>query len=219
MSEAAVYIHLIVEGQTEQDFVRKILQPEFAHKEIYLTASTLGKIGGNVKFEKLKRDLALVQKSCYISTMFDFFRIDSQWPGMDKINALKQSKTQLQPEAKAKILEDATAQKIAQERFIPHIQMHEFETLLFSEPCAWRAFSTSAVDHIQDIVKQYPDPEAINDGGETAPSKRITNKFSGYSKRIHGINIAKQIGLAAMRKKCSHFNQWLTQLESLKPLS
>jgi hypothetical protein len=222
MSDTDTWIRLIVEGPTERDFVDALLKPEFAYKGIYVTASTLGKTGGNVNFERLKKDVMHClkeQSNCYVSTMFDFFRIDSEWPGMDKIVKLKASKTKLIPEAKAKILEDATAEKIAQARFIPHIQMHEFETLLYSEPEAWREFSISAVDFIQGIANQYPDPEEINDGGETSPSKRVTSKFKGYSKRIHGINIAKQIGLPTMRKKCSHFNQWLTQLESLKPLS
>ncbi len=73
MSEAAVYIHLIVEGQTEQDFVLNILKPEFEGKKIYFSASTLGKKGGNVKFETLKKDFFSVRKKCYVSTMFDFF--------------------------------------------------------------------------------------------------------------------------------------------------
>ncbi len=138
---------------------------------------------------------------------------------MDKIDKLKGSKTKLTPKEKAGILEDATAEKIAQEHFIPHIQMHEFETLLYSEPSAWSEFSTSAVNFIQGIADKYPDPEEINDGEETSPSKRIIGKFRTYSKRLNGIQIANQIGLLTMRKKCSHFDEWLTKLEDLKPLS
>lgn len=220
MSSDWVLIHLIVEGQTEKRFVTELLKNEFECQNIHLTVSLLGKNGGNIKFQRLKEHLGTVkQKDCHISTMFDFFRIDSEWPGKAEIIKLEKSKMQLTPEEKAEILEKATAEKIKDKRFIPHIQMHEFESLLFSEPEAWREFSSSAVDYIQGIVKAYPDPETINDGGETAPSKRLLKNVKQYDKIVDGISIAKEIGLPTMRKKCSHFNQWLTRLESLKPLS
>ncbi len=219
MSDTSIQIHLIVEGQTEQSFVDKILKPEFDHKGIYITASLLGKTGGDIKFQRLTTHLRHFRAPSYVSTMFDFFRIDSQWPGQAEIIKLEESRTQLTPEGKAKILEDATAKKIDREHFIPHIQMYEFEALLFSDPEAWREVSAPAVDYIQGIVNKYSDPEAINDGAETAPSKRLLKNIMGYQKVVYGINIAQKIGLARMREKCSHFNQWLTKLEDLKPLS
>ncbi|SHM81708.1 DUF4276 family protein [Chitinophaga sp. CF418] len=51
---------------------------------------------------------------------------------------------------------------------------------------------------------------------QTAPSKRILDLCDSYDKIDDGILILKEIGLAKLRKECSHFNQWLTTLEQLK---
>jgi hypothetical protein len=57
----------------------------------------------------------------------------------------------------------------------------------------------------------------INDGEETAPSKRIGKEIPDYlgAKPTAGPIIAGKIGLETMRMKCPHFNEWLTKLENL----
>ena len=58
-------------------------------------------------------------------------------------------------------------------------------------------------------------PELINDGAETAPSKRILKQIPEYDKVTAGWTVAEQIGLTTLRHKCPHFNDWLTRLEQL----
>ena len=80
MSSVTVYV--IVEGQTERTFVRDVLAPEMALKKIYPLPVLTGKPGhkgGNVQFDRVKGEIGtfLKQRSdTYISTMFDYFRID-----------------------------------------------------------------------------------------------------------------------------------------------
>jgi len=84
---SSVEIYIVVEGRTEQTFVRDVLAPWIAHKGIYLHSASIGKPGhkgGDVRFERSIVDIGnfLKQRSdTYISTMFDYFRIDVNWPG------------------------------------------------------------------------------------------------------------------------------------------
>lgn len=55
-----IHVYIIVEGQTEQTFIRDVLAPEMANKGIYLYPSLIGipgRKGGGVNFERAKRDI------------------------------------------------------------------------------------------------------------------------------------------------------------------
>jgi hypothetical protein len=104
--------------------------------------------------------------------------------------------------------------------FGPHIQLHEYEAYLFSDPRCFEyldAGRTKEIEALQAIASQYQTPELINDGQQTAPSKRIMAQFPDYgkAKSIFGPLLAEQIGLQVIRSKCSHFHKWLLRLESL----
>jgi hypothetical protein len=65
-------------------------------------------------------------------------------------------------------------------------------------------------------VRQYKTPEAINNHPNTAPSKILARLSKGnFFKIVNGIDIAKVIGIEAMRKKCPLFNAWLQKLEDI----
>ena len=55
-------------------------------------------------------------------------------------------------------------------------------------------------------------PEELNDGQATAPSKRILKQYTGYEKVDDGFLLAQEIGIEQMRKSCPHFNDWVTKL-------
>lgn len=83
-------------------------------------------------------------------------------------------------------------------QFIPYIQQHEFEALLFSDPSAFAAANPgepSIVGRLTQILAQFANPEDIDNGPEIAPSKRI--------------------GLSAMRRECPGFDRWVSRLEAL----
>ncbi len=128
-----VEIYIVVEGQTEQTFVREVLAPRMAHKGIYLYPSLAGKPGhkGGNNFDRAKKDIGSFLKqrnNTYVSTMFDYFRIDSKWPGRSEVNRKIQKGASLTAIDKAEILEVATADEIAKDfsghdvksRFIPY---------------------------------------------------------------------------------------------------
>lgn len=226
MSRADLFI--VVEGPTERTFVRDILAPTLATIGVYAQATLIGKKGGNVTFERARKDIGnfLKQRSdTYISTMFDYFRIDSKWPGKEIVFEKINSGTSLASTEKADILENAMFDKIVEEfatqgakkRFIPYIEMHEFEALLFSDPQTLANNLGVRLSKIQEALGANG-PEDINDDPDKAPSKRLEALEPEYRKIARGNTIAKAIGIPTMREKCPHFDSWLTKLENLTKL-
>ena len=67
-----------------------------------------------------------------------------------------------------------------------------------------------------EICNAFETPEHINDSPLTAPSKRLFTIYDqAYQKTLHGSIVASEIGLAAIRRECQHFDAWLTKLENL----
>ncbi|MBE0469032.1 MAG: DUF4276 family protein [Methyloprofundus sp.] len=227
MSNIIVYI--IVEGKTEQTFVRDVLAPYMAVKGVCLSAIRIGvpgHKGGNVKFERAHKDIKrlLQQRSdIYISTMFDYFRIDSDWPGQAAVNTKIKAGTALSVIDKASILETVTLNEMIAllpeddiaKRFIPYIEMHEFEALLFSDAAILAEKIKGSINQIQSILADYNGPEDINSDPSKAPSKRLEKLMIGYKKVIMGKVISESIGIARIRQQCLHFDCWLQRLEKL----
>ena len=149
--------------------------------------------------------------------MFDYYGMPASWPQRE---AARQLPFLERPVA----IERAILADVAGElgggfntaRFIPYVQMHEFEALLFSDPKLLADGLDLANDsETRRIKDQFQSPEEIDDSKQTAPSKRIIALNPGYSKVTDGILISQRIGLNEMRAQCSHFNEWLGKLEAL----
>jgi hypothetical protein len=72
-----------------------------------------------------------------------------------------------------------------------------------------------ALSSLKSIIDSYPNPELINDGPETAPSKRLKNLILGYDKPLYGAYIALENGLNSVIDKCPRFRSWLQKLEGM----
>ncbi len=226
----SINIYIVVEGQTEQTFVRDVLAPYMSYKGIYLNPALIGKPGhkgGNIHFARAEKDIGnfLKQRNdTYVSTMFDYFRIDSMWPGRSEVGRQIQNGTVLTAIQKAEMLETATHNKIvralshcnSKERFIPYIEMHEFEALLFSDADILAEKNQMDISQIRRIIEAYENPEEINDDPAKTPSKQLKTLNSGYRKVAMGKMISEAIGIQVIRRQCPHFNNWLERLENLK---
>lgn len=209
-------IGITVEGYSEQKFCNGLLRDyvyQRTQNDIYatpvLTNSKLRTRGGNVNWAKLKFQIEtkLKQNPAQIQTMmFDLYALDSSFPGYN--NALKGLE-------KAAQIEQAIAKELNTPNFIPYIQVHEFETLLFSNPQIMnqklRLNSGKDLDFEAELVG-LNNPEELNDGQATAPSKRILKQYRGYEKVDDGFLLAQEIGIEQMRQSCPHFNEWVTKL-------
>lgn len=97
---------------------------------------------------------------------------------------------------------------------LPYIQRHEFETLLFSNMDGFEALvdDEKALSQLKNIEREYPNPEDINGGTETAPSKRLGQIFN-YEKAADSLLALSVIPIETIRAKCPRFNRWVSQLE------
>lgn len=117
-------------------------------------------------------------------------------------------------------LERALFDDIRDARLIPYIQLHEFEALLFSDisKLAWfYSADRRGIADLQKIRAGFPSPEDIDDGENSAPSKRIRRYVASYEKVVAGPGTAQAIGILKMKAECPHFSDWVTKLERLRP--
>lgn len=221
-------IKIIVEGQTEESFIDKVLAPALWHREIYLTPIILGvpgHKGGNVNYARVKKDILLHLRqdpAAYCSTMLDLYALGDGFPGVPPPPHL----TGLQ---KASVRELAIYQDIVASapetrpdlRFYPYLQVHEYEGLLFSDPDAFaRGLGQQVLSgRLRAIRDAFATPEDINDDPQSAPSKRVLAVYGSYRKVIEGTVAAQEVGVATMRQQCPHFHQWVSRLETATPLN
>ncbi|AJB67577.1 DUF4276 family protein [Acinetobacter baumannii] len=219
-----VRVHIICEGQTEETFINEVLMPEFSKKDIYLYPALIGRPGhkgGNVKYSRMKTDIEnrLNDKEAYCTTFFDFYGLDSNFPGKEialRHNSLSSKKQILEDQFVQKLIHDIGENHLR--RFIPYVQMYEFEGLLFSDSEAIASNLGINLASVERILTEFDTPEHINNSPQTAPSKRLQALSSSYDKVFLGSLIALDVGIAKMREKCAGFDNWLTQIEQLTPI-
>jgi hypothetical protein len=67
---------------------------------------------------------------------------------------------------------------------------------------------------LKRIIKDFNNPEEINDDPNSTPSKRIQALNNGYRKVAMGKTVSEAIGIQTIRRQCPHFNTWLNKLEN-----
>lgn len=215
----------IVEGKTEQIFIETILAPYIGTKNIGIRATQVskpGQKGGDVRFSRVKRDLALHLKQrtdTYVTTFIDYYGT-KEWPGLDLVSQ------QASPAQIADTINNATRTQVVslfpeqetERRFIPFVAVHEFEALLFSDPGILAGQLGINESKVATVISQFGSPEAINNDPLTAPSKRLDawSPNGKFLKTTMGVTIAKAIGIKKIRSKCPLFNKWLENFEEIQ---
>jgi hypothetical protein len=232
-----IRLNMIVEGQTEETFVRDILAEHLFPFQVYPSARMVetgrkrilgaregGKRvfrGGMTTYQKARKDICRWIKQeegsrqVYVTTMFDLYALPEDFPGFWEAMA------NATPELRVEALEDAFRKDIDFPRFMPYIQLHEFEALVLAAPATiapqfQMRESNRAIKDLVKLVESCP-PEEIDDGEQTAPSKRIIRLIPEYAgvKSSAGPQIVQAIGLRKIRGMCPHFDRWVSQLEGL----
>ncbi len=211
-------LHLLVEGQTEETFVRELLAPHYAAAGLFMTAiivrTSPGHKGGITSYGKVRSHLIRLCRQdgkAAVSTLLDLYALPGDFPG----KSAAAYPTQGSGRQKAEFIEADWARDIDEPNFIPHLMVHEFEALLFAGPERFGDWTDDrgVIAKMTAIARESQSPEDINDGPATAPSKRILGMMPGYKKTLHGPLIAAEIGLDVLRQACPHFNAWLARLE------
>jgi uncharacterized protein DUF4276 len=223
-------IWFIVEGQTERGFVDQVLREHLSGTGLSVHPSLFGKSGkqgGVPPWRKARKDILSVLKGGrYCTTMLDYYGMPCDWPG--RADAASRPFSE-----RAQCVEDAVMEDITKElgtsfnpaQFIPYVQMHEYEALLFSDVSELAAHladveeqtsSSAFEDRLREVLKDRGEPEAINDNHDTCPSRRIMRMAGKYGKVAGGLTVAKRIGIPTMRSECPHFAEWIGKLEKLR---
>jgi hypothetical protein len=222
-----IRVRIVVEGQTEESFVNQVLAPALWPREIYLTPTLIGPPGhrgGNANYARVKKDVLLQLKqdrTAYCSTMLDFYGLGGGFPGTPLPRNLpgRDTAVRIEQAVKADIVAEIPDLR-PDIRFIPYLQLHEYEGLLFADPAAF-AEGIGQPDlsgQFEAIRRAFDTPEDINDGPNTAPSKRVIRIYPSYRKVLDGTVAAQLIGVLAMRQECPHFRAWMETFEGLAPL-
>lgn len=211
-------LYVFCEGPTEQGFCDKMLFPHLfpqCDREIHTIKIAHSKHhgivrrGGVGKYASLRRDItnnlnSRKERDVCFTTLIDLYGLPAEFPGKADL-----TRNPNDPRAYATALERAFGTDIDDIRFIPHLQLHEYEAMLFADPEAFRWVDNcdNTIAQLHQIAAAFPTPEHIDDGLPTAPSKRIIDLLPRYAdlKVTAGPDIAALIGLDAIRGKCPHF--------------
>jgi hypothetical protein len=223
-----VRLYLFAEGRTEEIFADTLLKDHLADYGVFLHPPTRiaharrrGKAhrGGGRNYQPMKDDILrfIAQEKAgnvFFTTMIDLYAIHPGFPRLSESEAFRHS-----PLQRVEFLERAFADDVGDRRFVPYIQLHEYEAYLFSSPNWFSYFydREKEIAALQAIADSHPTPELIDDGPNSAPSKRIITQIPEYelAKPLIGPQLAVLIGLDVIRAKCPHFNSWLSRLETL----
>lgn len=218
-------IIIICEGPTEREFCNTILAPYFEPMGIYLNAPLIKHShGGIVPWLQLLKQIDIhlrTEKSAYVTTLIDYYGIIQkhgfpQWEESQSFPNINERVASIEQGMKASVEEKLCF------RFIPYIQLHEFEGLLFSKIDVFERVIPKddlvGLEELQQTAVTFDNPEMINNSRETSPSHRLERIVKGYDKVLYGNYLAEAIGLNIIRERCPRFNHWIETLMTVKEL-
>lgn len=213
---------VLVEGQTEEAVVEQVLRPYLEGHGIWLIPTLLRTKrtkmgpdfkGGITSYSRASNDLSRLlmdRDAALVTTMIDLYALPKDFPGWKDVPPIG-------GRARATHLETAWKTAVGHPRFDPHLMLHETEALIFSDPMACDLVfpDPSHRRALSDVREVFTSPEDIDEGPDTAPSKRILGVDPTYQKVSFGPLAIEQIGLAKIRSECPHFDQWLRRIEAV----
>ena len=222
-------LYLFAEGRTEQTFAHTVLAPHLAGCEVFMNKPILiahahkkhrTHRGGGGNFRAMQNDVVRFLKQdsapgAFFTSMIDLYALHGGFPGAEEAERYRND-----PYRRVEILEESWARETNDPRFIPHIQLHEYEAYLFSDISILLRYyggQERAIGKLAEVADGLDSPELIDDGPHTAPSKRIIQHLPRYEsdKSTVGVQAAAELGLPRIRRRCPHFDGWLDRLQKL----
>jgi hypothetical protein len=211
---------VLAEGQTEETFVKRLLAPQLEPMGVHIIPTIIAtkrvKGGGHFKggipsYSIVKKEIQRLlsdSSAAMVTTMIDYYGLPSGFPGRANVRGGT-------PLERVRYVETALSDDINNSRFRAYYSLHEFEALLFASPATIaQAFAAPKLEQkLLAIRAAFNTPEDIDDDPATAPSVRLQSLYPRYGKPFFGTLIASRIGLETIRNECSHFRDWLIDLE------
>lgn len=223
-----IRLSMSVEGQTEAEFAVSVLSPHLANFNVSLYRPRLTGLHGRRRgriptggllntfghaFKDIQRWLKEDQKpDARFTMMVDLYSLRTDFPGYEE--GMRRATGRERAEA----LEESLANAMGDPRFIPYIQVHEFEALVLVDPQRLTELykvPNAQIEALRRECEAFDTPEDINGGQHSHPKDRIKQRVPNYDENVAGPLVAEGIGLPTLRERCPHFGRWLTRLEQL----
>jgi hypothetical protein len=220
-----IRLYVLVEGQTEAQFVQEVLGPVLMERLTYCYPVIVEtsrdvhgrKRRGGGRWARWSRDLKRLTGEqsggdVRFTTMFDLYGLPSDFPGLAEARGAESAAE------RCGLLEQSMAAAVGDRRLIPNIVCHEFEALLLAaleslELLLDNPRDRAGLGQLRADIGEL-EPEDVDDGPETAPSKRIARRVPGFRKTVHGPEALARAGLTTLRQRCPRFDAWVSKLES-----
>jgi hypothetical protein len=218
---------VVVEGQTEEAFVKGVLAPHLATREIFASATVVGKLlahrrghrgRGGGHFRNWKRDIRRIlgndrSEDLRVTTLFDLYGLPEDFPRLADLSSIRDTAHRCDK------LQVALGEIFSDPRLIPYLQRHELEALVLAALPSLEEV-LDAEDDLAGLERlaleiESIEPEDVDDGRATAPSKRLLAHVPGYRKSLHGPLALEGAGLEMLRSRCPRFDAWICTLEEL----
>lgn len=214
---------MLVEGQSEEVFVKQTLTPYLAEHGVYVQSPVVlwtkrvpgggGFRGGVTSWNQIRKNLLPLTRDtdAWLTTLLDFYGLPEDFPGYQDALAAAH------PRDKVIALQARFEAEIRHSRFIPFFALHEFEAWLYCSPeiVAEHFGRANLAEAVGQVVREAGEPELINHGELTHPKARLQGMGSGYKETSDGPILMGKIGIERVRLACPHFSDWLDRLEML----
>ena len=219
------HLYIIVEGETELEFVNRILIPYFIKNGLHthiqglmITMKGGGHGFNNIEhFKKTLKPLLFCENEPVITTMIDHYGINSEKKLPNYLNCIKEINTEKRISCMEQSLINAVNLIKEYRFFIPNIVRHEMETLLYANP--EKGFELEKEEIQKEIIAicaEIPNIEDINCTPQGAPSKRLMQIYENhgrkYSKVAVSVDVAELTGIDAILQNSPRFNSWIEKL-------
>jgi len=208
-------LYVVGEGLTETTFVRDILAPHMEQRWPAKLAVQAPNLRGRCAYAEVKKLIRALlgnpAAEVFVTTMIDLYKLPGDFPGHAARGGHENARQRVE-EMERFLFED-----VADRRFIPHLQLHEFEALILTDALSLAKYYPNRKDELRKLAvsveKDFRSPEEVN--RITPPSRRIRAAVPEYQKALFGISAVADLGLERIRDKCGHFDGWLQRLERL----
>lgn len=218
---------MLCEGQTEREFCRSVVGPGLGVAGVSVAGTLVGRPGrkrGGIRewpvYRKELLRLAKERHSRVVGVLVDYYAMPESWPG--RAEAARKASGERGRHVEQAVADDLSAE--LGDRFVPCVQLHEFEALMFVAPdVSARSLENRAKRdgvrierELAGVVEECGGSvELIDDSPLTAPSKRIAAIVPRYDKVAWGVVVAGEAGLDRLRMGCPWLDRWLRRLEAL----
>lgn len=209
-------LYVVCEGLTELSFVRDILARHIERLMPERIAVQPINLQGQTRYAHLKKPMEKLlgkpSAQVLVTTMIDLYQLPHDFPGHAQCDKYKDAWKRVEE------MERFLSEDINDPRFIPYLQLHEFEALILTDVRCLAKYYPKSENNLRklamSIEKEYRSPpEEVN--RLNPPSRRIRTVVPDYQKTVFGVSAVRDLGIETIRAKCKHFDSWLQRLENL----